>query len=96
MDRLKISAEVIAASVSPAGYKIITLKVVLPRIILPELLTHRELSRSFTSNRAMPLAAAQALTSFIPLHWGLAQPGMQSKEEELTGGDVGYARDVWA
>lgn len=79
---MKISAEVVAASVSPADYRIVTLKICLPRIILPEFNTHREFSRSFTSNRAMPAAAA--MTGFVPLHWGLAQPGMQSKEEEST------------
>lgn len=101
---MKISAEVVAASVSPADYKIVTLKVTFPRILLPEFLTHRELSRNFTSNRAMPASAAAAMTGFVPLHWGLAQAGMQSKEEELSEiADVGlgfavpkkHANKVW-
>ncbi len=81
---MKISAEVVAASVSPAGYKIITLKVCGPDIIKPELLTHREMSRSFVSNRALPPAEARRMTGFVPLHWGKAQKGMQSREEELS------------
>lgn len=91
-----ISAKVVASSISPAGYKIVSLKVCLPRIILPEFLTHREFSRSFVSNRALPPAAARELTGFVPLHWGKAQKGMQAMEEEIEGLARAHATEDWA
>ena len=80
-----ISANVICASVSPAGKKLTTLELTYPRFILAELNTHRMLSKNSSSSRAIPIAKMIEQVRenpAIPIHWGLNQSGMQAKEEQ--------------
>ncbi len=89
--------EVLRDSVSPAGVRLTTLKVTLPRIVLAEFNTHRMLSRSSASSRAIPVEkriAAVEAEPFVPEAFGKNQRGMQAGEE-LTGTEADDARREW-
>jgi hypothetical protein len=93
----KITAKVIADSISPAGHRMTTMEIEYPRFILAELNTHRMLSKNSASSRAIPV---KAMHEFIkqspaePVFWGKNQPGMQAKEE-LSGTDYTDAKFIW-
>jgi len=75
-------AEIVLDSISPAGDRLLSVAVELPRFILAEVNTHRMLSRSYGSSRAIP--AEEMLRrvmeeSFIPRYWGKNERGMQAK-----------------
>lgn len=92
-----IQAKVIADSVSPAGKRITSYELRYPRIILAELNTHRALSKSTSSSRAIPTAKLieQVRTSPAgPVEWGKNQPGMQAKEL-LEGEYLTAAQATW-
>ena len=79
--------KVIEDSVTPAGARLTTMQVTYPRFLLPEMNTHRAFSRSYASNRAIPIRKVIegiAADPFIPEFVGKNQPGMQANEE-LTG-----------
>lgn len=48
-------AKILADSMSPDGVRLTTVEITFPRIILAELNTHRMLSKSSASSRAIPL-----------------------------------------
>lgn len=84
---MPISATVIADSVAPCGTRVTTIKGVYPRSIHDEILTHRALSRSSASSRAIPVKRFIEMVledPFIPEHIGANQKGMQAGQE-LTG-----------
>lgn len=90
-----INARIIADSMSPVGKRITTLELRYPRFILAELNTHRVLSRSSASSRAIPVATFIEQVKnkpAMPVHWGKNQPGMQAKEEEV---DTDWAKAWW-
>ena len=92
------SAKVLAASENIYGGKILTLEVEFHRIILAEFNTHRNISKSFQSSRAVPVPKLIELVKTspaVPLHWGRNQPGMTADEEcnELIGGCEMYHGD---
>lgn len=91
-------ARVLAHSVSPAGYELVTLAATFPRIILAEANTHRVLSRNSASSRAIPVERRikQIRSScFIPEAFGKNKSGMRA--DELLGEDEdGLARTIWA
>lgn len=92
-----IQAKIIADSISPAGKRITSYELRYPRFILAELNTHRALSRSTSSSRAIPTAKLleQVLASPAgPVEWGKNQSGMQAKEL-LEGEDLAEAQQVW-
>lgn len=79
-----ITAVIVADSVSTAGKRITTWQLEYPRYIHEEFLTHRQLSRSSSSSRAIPVAKLIERVErdpVIPVHWGKNQPGMQADEE---------------
>lgn len=79
-----IKATVIAHSVSPAGIQIFSIGVTAHRFILAEINTHRKLSRSYRSSRAVPsarLIAEVETCPAMPVFWGANQPGMQAAQE---------------
>lgn len=66
------------------GHRLTTLLLTYPRCIHAEFMTHRVFSRNAASSRAIPVARLiQDVLDhpFIPLHWGLNQPGMQGTSE---------------
>lgn len=80
----KITAKIIADSISPQGVRMTTMEIEYPRFILAELNTHRMLSKNSASSRAIPV---KAMHEFIdnspaePVYWGKNQAGMQAKAE---------------
>jgi hypothetical protein len=85
---VKISAELILASKNAAtGDTVTTMVLTYPRTILAEVMTHRVLSRSTSSTRAIPAKKMRAMVKqepFIPNHIGQHQAGM-TPGAELTG-----------
>lgn len=80
----KISAKVIADSISEVGKRPRTLELCYPRFIHSEVMTHRVFSRNASSSRAIPVAKMIEQVRndpAMPIHWGKNQPGMQAKEE---------------
>jgi hypothetical protein len=94
-----ITAKVICDSVNRfhQDCRLTTFVVTYPRIILAELNTHRMLSRSTASSRAIPIVKQIQKVKdmpFVPSWMGKNQSGMQSKEE-LTGNDLRIAKNMW-
>ncbi len=74
--------EVIADSVSGDGKRLTTFQYMAPRWILAEINTHRMISKSASSSRAIPVAKiieAIKLDPAIPVTWGKNQKGMQAE-----------------
>jgi hypothetical protein len=93
----KITAKIIADSISPAGHRMTTMEIEYPRFILAELNTHRMLSKNSASSRAIPVKAMHEHiknSPAEPVFWGKNQAGMQAKEE-LTGTDYTDAKFIW-
>lgn len=101
----KISAEIIADSLSPQGQRITTILLTFPRFILPELNTHRMFSRNSASSRAIPFEKMVKMVEkdpFTPIAWQKSHSGMQGNEyfvmpEEIADCEVEwYAALDWA
>lgn len=93
----KITAKIIADSISPEGIRMTTMEIEYPRFILAELNTHRMLSKNSASSRAIPVKAMHEhinQSPAEPVFWGKNQPGMQAKQE-LTGTDYTDAKFIW-
>jgi len=78
------SSKIICDSVSPAGHRLTTFECVHPRIILAEVNTHKMLSKSSASSRAIPVEKmiARVLEDpYVPTHWGKNQKGMQAEQD---------------
>ena len=80
-----IRAAVIAHSVSAvSGEEIVTFLIDFPRFILPEFNTHRVISKSGASSRAIPVAKSiEAIQnhSYMPIHFGQNKAGMSADQE---------------
>lgn len=79
-----ITAKIIADSKNRHGIRLTTFVVTFPRIILAELNTHRMLSRSVASSRAIPIRKQIEKVrsgTFYPSWVGRAESGMQSNSE---------------
>jgi thymidylate synthase ThyX len=79
-----IYAKVIAHSKSPWGCEIASLEVKFPRFILAEMNTHRVMSRSYRSSRAVPsnkLLDEVINNPALPVFWGANQSGMSANGE---------------
>lgn len=82
----KISALVVADSISPAGVRLTTLELLYPRIIHSELKTHRMFSTNSSSSRAVPalkFIEQVEIDPACPSKWGENQPGMVAKESQI-------------
>ena len=83
MNKTKISAKIVADSISPQGDRLISVLCTFPRIILAEVNTHRMLSKNTSSSRAIPLKKmVEAIKNdpFIPIAWQKEHTGMQGYE----------------
>lgn len=95
-----ITAEVVAKTRSKSGVTITSLAIQYPRFILAEVNTHRVLSRSTASSRAIPLAqriqevrdAMYVPASTIPL---INQRGMKSTQT-MDDATASMAQELWA
>lgn len=82
--RGNIWAEILCDSVNPWGDRLTTWRVHYPRMILAEVNTHRKLTRSSSSSRAIPVNKMIEYVEknpAMPIHWGKNQAGMQAYEE---------------
>src|SRR5579885_182575 len=92
-----IEARIVADSVNPVGNRLTTLVLTYPRFIHCELLTHRMLSRSSASSRAIPINRMMdriRQEPARPIHWGKNQSGMQA-EAELDETTKTVAKSIW-
>lgn len=92
-----IMARVIADSINPNGDRLTTVEAVFNRWILAEVNTHRMLSRSSASSRAIPVSRVirQVWADPAgPVHWGGNQAGMQARSE-LAGWRRAAARRIF-
>ena len=83
MNKTKISAKIVADSISPQGDRLISVLCTFPRIILSEVNTHRMLSKNTSSSRAIPfkkMVEAVQENPFIPIAWQKEHTGMQGYE----------------
>ncbi len=94
------TAQIIADTRAKSGVRITTMKVTFPRIILAEVNTHRVLSKSAASSRAIPvakrIAAMDAGMVYKPDFDGAVanKPGMQSTDK-LPDDMIGPAKMIW-
>lgn len=80
----KISATIVADSVSPHGDRLTTLELTFPRFLLPEFNTHRAFSRNSASSRARSVKKTiQEVRDdpFVPVHWPSERVGMAGGAE---------------
>ena len=98
MNKTKISAEIVADSISPQGDRLISVLCTFPRIILAEINTHRMLSKNTSSSRAIPfnkmLEAVQE-NPFIPIAWQKEHTGMQGNEYITDEENIQTCIDDW-
>lgn len=81
---MSISYRVLADSTAPCGKRLITGLARYPRAIHSEIMTHRALSKSSASSRAIPVEGLIRRIEddpWIPSYIGAAQKGMQAGEE---------------
>lgn len=93
----KITAEIIADSITEKGDRLTSFIVVVPRIVLAEFNTHRTLSRNSASSRAIPFATMVQKVQeepFIPIKWQEDHKGMQGTKY-LSGRNVALADGRW-
>jgi thymidylate synthase ThyX len=93
----KITAKVIADSISITGNRITTFELEYQRYIHSEFMTHRLFSRNAASSRAIPISKMLKqveLTPAMPVEFGKDQSGMQAKEV-MTGWEKATARWAW-
>ena len=98
MNRTKISAEVVAHSLSPQGDELISVLCTFPRIILAEVNTHRMLSKNTSSLRAIPfkkMVEAVQDNPFIPIAWQKHHSGMQGSEYITDQKVIDFKTGVW-
>lgn len=90
-------ANVVCDSISSEGDRLTTIECTFPRFILPEVLTHRMLSKSAQSSRAIPVARRideVRENPFVPEYWGKTQRGMVA-EQEISEDQRVDAISVW-
>lgn len=97
MTKTKISAEVVADSLSPQGDRLTSLVLTYPRIIHSEMMTHRMFSRNASSSRAVPvdkMIKAVRENTFCPLEFQKSHKGMQGSEY-FTGVERQECINLW-
>lgn len=96
---MKTEVKIIEDSISEAGARLTTFQLAYPRVIHAEVMTHRVFSRNASSSRAIPVAkmvASIADDPFMPMYWGLNEPGMQSRKELTDQMGVKAAKALWS
>lgn len=96
--KTKITAEVVADSLSLQGDRLTSLLITFPRIILAEVNTHRMLSKNTSSSRAIPfekMVEAIENDPFIPIAWQKEHKGMQGTEYIIDPIEVKNCIESW-
>lgn len=91
-------AKIIADSLSPDAVRLTTMEIVLPRIVLAELNTHRMLSKSSASSRAIPvekMIAAVVNDPYIPEQWDRNGAGMQGHGVVTDPDEIAACVQAW-
>lgn len=94
---MSYSCKILADSLNTAGNRLTSFEVTYPRIILAEVNTHRMLSKSTASSRAIPVAkmiAAVKSDPFVPVWFGKNQPGMKA-DEQLDPEAIEECKKIW-
>jgi thymidylate synthase ThyX len=100
---MPITARIVADSITASvpGWsrpcRLTTFVIEYPRIILAEVNTHRALSKSSSSSRAIPVLRQLdriVADPFMPVEWGVNKPGMQASEV-LTPAQTQAAHVIW-
>ena len=98
MNKTKISAEIVADSISPQGDRLISVLCTFPRIILAEVNTHRMLSKNTSSSRAIPIKKMIKSVKddpFIPIAWQKEHTGMQGYEYFTNSVEIEGCKKLW-
>jgi hypothetical protein len=90
----KIIVKIVLDSISPTGNRLTSFQVRIPKWLLQECNTHRSLSRSYSSARAIPAKRYRKSSNFSPVAWTANKPGMQGGKE-LEGWRLSLARFGW-
>ena len=94
----KISAEIVADSISEKGHRITTFLLTYPRFIHGEVMTHRLFSRNSASSRAIPFEKMVKMVEedpFTPVAWQKDHKGMQGKEYLTNKLSIEFAKYNW-
>jgi len=81
-----MTLKILLDSRAPSGARLTTFEVRIPKFLLAQLNTHRSLSKSAASSRAIPInRTLEAVENdpFVPTYWGKNKKGM-SPDEELS------------
>lgn len=84
-------------SITKYGERLTTFVCTFPRFILAEVNTHKMISKSSASSRAIPVEKQLKKVlddPFSPIYWGKNQKGMQAAQE-LDPADADEAKEVW-
>ena len=98
MEKRKISAKIIADSISPSGVRITSYVLVFPRMVLAEFNTHRAFSRNSASSRAIPAEKMLEMVMedpFVPKRWMKDHSGMQGTEYFTDLVDIQALENNW-
>jgi hypothetical protein len=90
-------AKIIADSISPHGVRLTTMEIQIPRIVLAEFNTHRMLTRSSASSRAIPIEKMLRRVEedpYIPEQWDRNGAGMQG-HGLIEGAEAVACVDAW-
>jgi len=83
MEKKKISAIMVADSISPQGHRITTFLLTYPRMVHSDFMSHRMFSRNTASSRAIPFEKMLKMVvedPFIPIAFQKDHKGMQGTE----------------
>jgi hypothetical protein len=97
MNESRQLAKILADSLSPHKVRLTTMEVVMPRIVLAEYNTHRMLTRSSASSRAIPIEKMIERViedPYMPESWGHNGKGMQA-HGDFTDADEIAERNAW-
>jgi hypothetical protein len=98
---MAFEARVLADSISPTGDRLTTWVSTYPRNVHAEMLTHKMLSRSSASSRAIPVSKMISnieADPFVPIWWGANEPGMQAfgEVEDKAGAEAWWREGITA
>jgi hypothetical protein len=98
---MAFEARILADSINDLGDRLTTWVATYPRMIHSEMLTHKMLSRSSASSRAIPVVKMLSnieTDPVVPIWWGANEPGMQAfgEVEDKAGAEAWWREGVAA
>lgn len=97
MFRVKVIDDAVYTDDAGVSHRLVCFQLTYPRVLLAEINTHRVLSRSSESSRAIPgrvRLRQLKLSPYRPMRWGSRQAGMGAGDD-LTGDMAAYASAWW-